>query len=130
MFQVICVSAVKKRLDLIFCELSSLYAVITEGPVSVTKLGGSNARFHCAGIGELLTWEVDGLILSYESIINRGISAVILSSSGTIQSNLTVPATSVNNGTTVRCAISVSLFNTPVVSNYSTLNVLPGDYVQ
>lgn len=110
----------------------SLFSVvITEDPVSVTKLGGSSARFHCAGIGELLTWEVDGSILSDQSIIDRAITAVTLpSSAGTVQSNLTVPATSVNNGTTIRCAISVSLFLAPAVSSNATLTILPGGYVQ
>ena len=61
-------------------------------------------------------------------LVSRGITKVTLpSSSGTVQSTLTVPATSVHNGTTVRCAIGVSLFSTPVTCNYSTLTVLPGE---
>ena len=72
----------------------------------------------------VLVWEVDGLQANH---LAHGITTVTLPSSGTVQSNLTVPATSVNNGTTVQCAISVSLFNTPAISNYSTLTVLPGE---
>ena len=100
---------------------------ITEGPVSVTALVGSIAQFHCAGTGNYLVWIVDGLTPAHPDILARGITTVTLPSSGTVQSNLTVPATSVNNGTTVRCAISVSLFSTPAISNYSTLTVLSGE---
>ena len=100
---------------------------ITEGPVSVTALVGTNTQFHCAGTGNYLVWEVDGLAPDHPDILARGITVVTLPSSGTVQSNLTVPATSENNGTTVRCAISASLFSTPAISNYSTLTVLPGE---
>ena len=94
--------------------------------MSVTALVGTNSQLHCAGTGNYLVWEVDGLQTNHPDILARGITVVTLPSSGTVQSNLTVPATSVNNGTTVRCAISVSLFSTPAISNYSTLTVLPG----
>ena len=94
--------------------------------MSVTALVGTNAQFHCAGTGNYLVWEVDGLQPDHVNISSRGITAGIATSSGTVQSSLTVPATSVNNGTTVRCDISVSLFGVPVISNYSTLTVLPG----
>ena len=104
-------------------------AVITEGPVSVTALVGTNAQFHCAGTGNYLVWEVDGLQADHPDILARGITTVTLPSSGTVQSNLTVPATSENNGTTVRCAISVSLSTPSVISNYSTLTVLPGELI-
>ena len=102
------------------------FIAITEGPVSVTALIGTNAKFHCAGTGNYLVWEVDGLQAEHVNISARGITASTMSSSGTVQSNLTVPATSVNNGTTVRCAIT-SLFSTSAISNYSTLTVLPGE---
>ena len=100
---------------------------ITEGPVSVKVVGGTNAQFHCAGTGNLLVWEVDGLTTSHPDILARGITAATSTSSSTVQSNLTVPATSENNGTTVRCAIYVSGFSTPSISNYSTLIVIPGE---
>ena len=103
----------------------SCTAAITEGPVSVTALVGTNAQFHCAGTGNYLVWEVDGLQADHSKA--RGITSDTTTSSGTVQSTLTVPATPVNNGTTVRCAISVSLFSIPVISNYSTLTVLPGE---
>ena len=100
-------------------------AIATEGPVSVTTLEGMNALFYCNGSGIVLVWEVDGLPLNHQNIVNRGITANTMSSSGTVQSTLTVPATSVNNGTTVRCAISSALFGgVQVVSNYSTLTIL------
>ena len=97
--------------------------------MSVTALIGTNAKFHCAGTGNYLVWEVDGLQADHSNILARGITASTMSSSGTVLSNLTVPATSENNGTTVRCAISASLFSTPAIStsNYSTLTVLPGE---
>ena len=103
------------------------FIAITEGPVSVTALIGTNAQFHCAGTGNYLVWEVDGLQADHSNISARGITSDTTTSSGTVQSTLTVPATSVNNGTTVRCAISVSLFSTPAISNYSTLTVPPGE---
>ena len=97
---------------------------ITEGPVSVTALIGTNAQFHCAGTGNNLVWEVDGLQTDHSSISARGITSDTTTDSGTVQSTLTVPATSVNNGTIVQCGVKKSLFSTPVISNYSTLTVL------
>ena len=95
--------------------------------MSVTALVGTNAQFHCAGTGNYLVWEVDGLQADHPDILAREVTVVTPSSSGTVQSNLTVPATSVNNGTTVRCAIGVSQFSFTAISNYSTLTVLPGE---
>ena len=95
--------------------------------MSVTALVGTNAQFHCAGTGNYLVWEVDGLQAEHVNISSRGITASTMSSSGTVQSTLTVPATSQNNGTAVQCGVSVSAFNAPVVSSYSTLTVLPGE---
>ena len=93
--------------------------------MSVTAHVGTNVQFHCAGTGSdvNLVWDVDGTPHYYQSIRDRGITAITIdTSSGTVhQSNLTVPATSVNNGTTVRCFL-----NPTVSSNKSTLNVLPG----
>ena len=100
---------------------------ITEGPVSVTALIGTNTQFHCAGTGNYLVWEVDELQADHPDILARGITVVTLPSSGTVQSNLTVPATSVNNGTTVRCVVRVSLFTPPAISNNATLTILPGE---
>ena len=99
---------------------------ITVGPMSLTVFPGTKAQFHCNGFGDELSWEIDGLSVHDTTVKKRGITAVTISFSGTVQSNLTVPATSVNNGTTVRCAISVST-NIPVISNYSTLVVLSGN---
>ena len=97
----------------------------TEGPVSVTTLEGLNAQFNCAGSGTVLVWEVDGLPITDQSIGNRGITDdTVSSSSGTVQSTLTVPATLVNNGTTVRCFIGLSLISLAVVGNSSTLTIL------
>ena len=100
---------------------------ITEGPVSETALVGTNVQFHCAGTGNYLAWEVDGLAPDHVNISSRGITAGTSTSSGTVQSNLTVPATSENNGTTVRCAIGISQFSLTAISNYSTLTVLPSE---
>ena len=93
----------------------------------MTVQPGINAKFCCGGTGEILTWEVDGLPLNIAEIKKRGINAVAVTSSGTVQSNLTVPATSENNGTTVRCGIRTSLTSMPAISNYSTLIVLAGE---
>ena len=94
--------------------------------MSKTALVGTDAQFHCAGIGNYLVWDVDGLTLDHPDILARGITTVTLPSSGTVESNLTVPATSENNGTTVQCAIGVLKFSFTAISNYSTLTVLPG----
>ena len=95
--------------------------------MSVTALIGTNAQFYCAGTGNYLVWEVDGLQADHSSISARGITSNTTTSSGTVQSSLTVPATSVNNGTTVRCAIGVSQFSLTAISTYSTLTVLLGE---
>ena len=89
--------------------------------MSVSALVGENALFHCNGSGFTVLWLVDGLQENDASIIQRGISSVLISSSGTIQSTLTVPATLVNNGTTVQCV----LYPGEVTSNTATLTVLP-----
>ena len=87
--------------------------------MSVSVLGGENALFHCAGNGAAIVWIVDGLYSTELPIMQRGISS---QPSGTIQSTLTVPATLVNNGTTVQCVI----YPSEVTSNNATLTVLPG----
>ena len=93
----------------------------------MTTLGGTNAQFHCAGNGVGIIWIVDGLPLTDQSIVDRGITDNTVSSSGTVQSTLTVPATQENGGTTVQCVISSALIGgVQVVSNYSTLTILPG----
>ena len=97
--------------------------------MSVTALVGDYALFHCNGTGSIIIWVADGYTLEHPTIKQRRITAVTISPSlGTVQSTLTVPATSVNNGTTVRCAISASVSSVPTaVSNYSSLTVLPGN---
>ena len=66
--------------------------------MSVTALVGTDSQFHCAGTGVVITWEVDGLASSNPVISSRGITSnLVSSSSGTVQSTLTVPATSENN---------------------------------
>ena len=103
--------------------ISILYIAITEGPVSVSALVGENALFHCNGTGFIIAWTVDGSLATDSIILNRGITPNTTSSSGTVQSTLTVPATLVNNGTTVQCrVISLSGF---AISNNATLIVLP-----
>ena len=96
----------------------------------MTALVGTHAQFYCAGTGNYLVWEVDGTPHYHQNIMNRGVTAVTVLSSGTVQSNLTVPATSVNNGTTVQCVIRLSLYSAQsVVSNYSILTVISGELV-
>ena len=111
---------------------NSLYVQLplshAEGPVSVTALIATDAQFHCAGTGNYLVWVVDGLQADHSSISSRGVTSDTTTSSGTVQTTLTVPATSENNGTTVQYSISVSLFSTLVVSNYCSLTVLPGEH--
>ena len=96
----------------------------TEGPVSVSALVGENALFHCNGSGLTVLWIVDGSLATDANIVDRGITPdTPKTSSGTVQSTLTVPATSVNNGTTVQCI----LYPGSVISNNATLTVLPGE---
>ena len=90
--------------------------------MSVSALVGENALFHCNGSSFAIVWRVDGLIATDSSITDRGIVQSIKTSSGTVQSTLTVPATLVNNGTTVQCV----LYPGEVTSNNATLTVLPG----
>ena len=91
--------------------------------MSVSVLVGENALFHCAGNGVGITWSVDGSLATDSIIVNRGIGqhTVTSPSSGTVQSTLTIPATLVNNGTTVQCVI----YPGEVTSNNATLTVLP-----
>ena len=92
----------------------------------MTALIGTAAQFHCAATGYILTWLVDGLLHDNPTIIARGVSVVTRPGvSGSIQSNLTVPATLENNGTSVQCAIT-SLTSVPALSDPATLRVLPG----
>ena len=94
--------------------------------MSVSALVGENALFHCAGTGVALVWIVDKLLDTNTNIKARGIVFdTVTTTSGTIQSNLTVPATIENNGTTVFCKIQ--LFPDEVTSNNATLTVLPGE---
>ena len=94
--------------------------------MSVSALVGENALFHCNGSGVVIQWIADGVYVTKTDpvIVDRGISLIsAVTSSGTIQSTLTVPATSVNNGTTVQCV----LYPGEVTSNNATLTVLPGE---
>ena len=61
--------------------------------MSVSALVGENALFHCSGSGVTVLWIVDGLYVTDTSITDRGITRNTASSSGTVQSTLTVPAT-------------------------------------
>ena len=108
--------------------LLSPSAVITENPISVIARGGTFGAFHCAGMGNRLLWKVDGHLFHHIHNQNRGMIKATTSSSGTVQSNLTVPATAENNGTTVQCGIG-SFHSSMVFSNSSTLTVLPGEFV-
>ena len=94
--------------------------------MSVSALVGKNALFHCNGSGIAIQWIADGVYVTETDpvIVDRGISSISAVSipSGTVQSTLTVPATSVNNGTTVQCV----LYPGSVTSNNATLTVLPG----
>ena len=56
--------------------------------MSVSVLVGTDGQFHCAGTGIIITWEVDGLASIDPNITSRGITTVVSSSSGTVQSTL------------------------------------------
>ena len=95
--------------------------------MSVTALVGTNAQFHCAGTGSYLVWEVDGLQADHVNILARGITLATNTSSDTIHSTLTVPATSENNGTIVLCVVRLSVYSAPAISSNATLTILPGE---
>ena len=91
--------------------------------MSVSALVGENALFHCNGSGFIIAWIVDGSLATDSVILDRGITDTSMTSSGTVQSTLTVPATLVNNGTTVQCrVVSLSGF---AINNNASLTVLP-----
>ena len=95
--------------------------------MSVSALVGENALFHCNGSGFTIAWIVDGSLATDTIIVDRGITPdTPMTSSGTVQSTLTVPATLVNNGTTVQCRV-ISLNGGFANSNNATLTVLPGE---
>ena len=100
---------------------------LTVGPVSVSALVGENALFHCNGSGFTIAWRVDGFLATDSVIVERGITPdTPVTSSGTVQSTLTVPATLENNGTTVQCRL-ISI-NGMTDSNNATLTILPGEH--
>ena len=89
-------------------------------------LGGTNAMFYCNGSGAVLAWLMDGIQVDQQSIRDQGVTEdTVVSSSGTVQSTLTVPATVENNGTVIQCLIGPSSLSLSVIGN-STLTVLPG----
>ena len=95
--------------------------------MSVSALVGENALFHCNGSGFTIAWIVDGSLATDSIIVERGITPdTPMTSSGTVQSTLTVPATLVNNGTTVQCRV-VSSLGGFTNSNTAILTVLPGE---
>ena len=81
----------------------------------MSVLIGTDAQFHC---GYFINWNVDGLHSDDPNIRSQGITSVDGSSpsAGTVQSNLTVPATSVNNGTTVQCRLFLHLVQLSVTT--------------
>ena len=93
--------------------------------MSVSALVGENALFHCNGSGITIAWTVDEFLGTDIRIAERGITYHNTVSSGTVKSTLTVPATLVNNGTTVQCIV-LSL-SSSVTSNNATLTVLLGE---
>ena len=102
-------------------------AQLSEGPVSTSVLVGETAVFHCKGSSFAILWTVDGFYTAELNIIDRGIiQSSTVTSTGTVQSTLTVPATLENNGTTVQCRLVLpnAMF---VFSNNATLTVLPGE---
>ena len=93
----------------------------------MTALVGTDAQFHCAGTGKLLTWLLDGV--PYQSNNDHGLCDNTEPTEFGVQSNLTVTATLQNNGTSVKCGIQTS--NTSLVySDEATLTVLPGMFQQ
>ena len=94
----------------------------------MTALAGTNAQFHCAGTGFARTWLVDGIPNYFPEITSRGVFDDTSVDKGFIQSNLTVPATSKNNGTSIQCIIASA--NMSVFSDTAYLTVLPGESVK
>ena len=103
-----------------------LLLVVTEEPQSVTALLGTVAQFHCADSGFDLFWLVDGLPLTDAMLMSRGMVQHHVKVASVIQSNLTVLATTGNNGTIFRCGITPSATDVPLLSENATLRVLSG----
>ena len=89
-----------------------LHADITVPPVSMNAIIGENVIFHCAGTStgsyfNFIRWAVDGRNPDDPDITNRMIfeKHQLCNMSGVLCSNLTVPATVENNGTTLQCCI-------------------------
>ena len=96
--------------------------------MSVSELVGENALFYCNGSGIAISWIVDELPNTHHDIVARGITHITVTPSGTVlQSTLTVPATLVNNGTTVKCI--VHSLSGSVTSDNATLTVLTGKVI-
>ena len=100
---------------------------ITEQPQSVSALVGTAAQFHCAGTGNflLLFWLVNGNSISDVNNNGQEIHVTTEQTDSGVQSNLTILASSENNGTSIQCALQ-ALGTEPVYSIAVTLRVLPG----
>ena len=94
----------------------------------MTALVGTDAQFRCAGMGFAITWLVDGIPNYLSKITNRGVFDDTNVDAGFIQSNLTVPATSENNGSSIQCGVTST--NLSTFSDTAYLRVLPGKSVK
>ena len=71
----------------------------------------SAATFHCVVIGNelntVLQWLIDGLLDSSTPIVGRGINAItdVDLVTGTVNSTLMIPATLMNNMTSITCRV-------------------------
>ena len=106
--------------------------VFTESPASITRLAGKEALFHCAGYETGvpaekldLTWILNDRVLDSNSPrITQSTTPSSDTVQQTVQSNLTILATTENNGTTVKCRIGRISGGVPNISEESTLTVL------
>lgn len=90
---------------IVLFNISFLHADIIGPSKAIT---GETVIFHCVSNGILLRWSVDGKHQNDDDIKARMICETQLCTdmSGVVCSNLTVPATLENNGTTLRCCIN------------------------
>ena len=95
----------------------------------MTAIIGKSVTFHCAGVGFLINWNVNEKHHDDPAIKACMIYATQLCTSmaDVVCSNLTVPATVKNNGTTLQCCIT-SFHDGATCSNNVTFTVRDGKY--
>ena len=80
---------------------------VTFIPVNTTAMPCQVANFTCAGTGNLLFWEVNGIVANDLDNAGRGLVEIIEVDGQNRSNTLIVPAISINNNVAVQCFIVV-----------------------